>query len=115
MKLMVIVFLGLLSALAARAAPFLVCDAITPSSDPALNPVSYTISGLASSPVSTPATQNADGTIQLHYDLASLANGNYTVSAAAVNTFGAASPLSATLTFTKGAPGTPQNLRISPN
>jgi hypothetical protein len=97
------------------AAPFLVADAVTPASDPNLNPVSYTLTGIGTSPVSTPAVQNANGTLQLHYDLSTLPNGSYTVAAVAVNVFGNSSAESAPLTFTKGAPGTPTSLRISPN
>ena len=116
MKPLFFVLLGLgCAALGAQAAPFLVADAVTPASDPSLNPVSYRITGLATSAISTPATMNANNTIQLHYDLSTLANGNYTVTAIAVNTFGLPSAASAPLSFTKGAPGTPTNLRISPN
>jgi hypothetical protein len=98
----------------AQATPFLVCDAVTPASDPNLNPVSYVLSGLSTNPITTTVTQNADGTLQLHYDLATLANGLYTVSAVAVNASGNVSPSSAPLTFTKGSPASPANLRISP-
>jgi hypothetical protein len=105
----------LLWAARAQAAPFLEADAVAQASDPNLNPVSYVLTGLATNPITTPAVQNADGTLQLKYDLGSLANGSYTVSAEAVNVFGNRSSPSASLTFTKGAPGTPANLRISPN
>jgi hypothetical protein len=105
----------MLTAVSAHAAPFLVADAVAQSGDPNLNPVSYVITGLAISAVTTQAVQNADGTLQLKYDLGSLANGSYTVAAAAVNVFGGESAFSTPLTFTKGAPGTPMNLRISPN
>ena len=110
-----IVLLSLFLALCAKASPFLVADAVTPASDPNLNPVAYVLTGLATNPISVQATQNADGTLQLHYDLATLVNGSYTVTATAVNIFGNASAPSAPLTFTKGAPGTPTNLRISPS
>jgi hypothetical protein len=116
MKILLLMLLySLVYTFALHASPFLVADAVTPASDPNLNPVSYVLTGLGTSPVSTPAVQNANGTLQLHYDLATLANGSYTVSAAAINVFGNSSAESAPLTFTKGAPGTPTNLRISPN
>lgn len=106
----------LLSTIGAHAAPFLEADAVSPSADPSLNPVSYIITGLSTSSISTPAVQNSDGTLQLKYDLSTLADGQYTVTAIAVNIFGVPSNQSSPpLTFTKGAPGTPTNLRISPN
>ena len=105
----------LFSSALAHAAPFLVADAVAVASDPNLNPVSYVLTGLSTSAISVAAAQNADGTLQLHYDLATLPNGSYTVTATAVNIFGNTSAPSAPLTFTKGAPGTPTNLRISPN
>jgi hypothetical protein len=105
----------LLFALRIQATPFLVADAVTPASDPNLNPVSYVLTGLATNPISVPATQNADGTLQLHYDLATLVNGSYTVTATAVNIFGNTSAASVPFSFVKGAPGTPTNLRITPS
>ena len=113
MKILLVILL--LLALRVQATPFLVADAVTPASDPNLNPVSYVLTGLATNPISVPATQNADGTLQLHYDLATLVNGSYTVTATAVNIFGNTSAASAPFSFTKGAPAVPSNLRISPN
>jgi hypothetical protein len=101
-------------ALSAHAAPFLVCDPYPVQTDTNLIPVSFNLTGIAAQPISTPATTNADGTKQLHYDLATLGNGTYTVTAAAVNVFGGTSPAGSPFTFTKGVPATPTNLRISP-
>lgn len=108
----VLLFLALIQGVAAT--PFLVCDPVTPQSDPNLNPVLYDITGLAAQPISSAAFHNTDGTLQLKYDLSTLPNGTYAVTASAVNVFGGASAASAVLNFTKGAPGTPTNLRIVP-
>jgi hypothetical protein len=109
------VLLGLLLALSvsAQAAPFLVCDPYAVQTDPNLIPVSFDLTGIAAQPISVPVT-NADGTKQLHYDLGTLSNGTFTVTAAAVNIFGGTSPASAPFQFTKGVPAAPTNLRISP-
>jgi hypothetical protein len=101
-------------AISAKAAPFLVCDPYAVQTDTNLIPVSFNLSGIAVQPISVPVTTNADGTKQLHYDLANLSNGTYTVTAAAVNVFGGTSPAGSPFTFTKGVPATPTNLRISP-
>jgi hypothetical protein len=108
--------LGLLLALSVsvRAAPFLVCDPYAVQTDTNLIPVSFNLTGIAAQPISVPVTTNADGTKALHYDLANLGNGTYTVTAAAVNVFGGTSPAGTPFTFTKGVPATPTNLRISP-
>jgi|SRR6516164_2537497 len=98
-----------------KAAPFLVCDPYTVQSDPALNPTQFVIHGLTASDITIPVTQLSNGTLILEYDLSTLPNGKYTVSAAALNTFGGESAFSAPpFVFTRGAPGSPQNLQISP-
>jgi hypothetical protein len=99
----------------AYGAPFLVSDPYTIQSDPNLNPVSFVIHGLGASDITIGATQLSNGTIILEYDLATLPNGQYQVDAAAINVFGGESTFSAPpFAFTKGVPGPPQNLRISP-
>jgi hypothetical protein len=99
----------------ARAAPFLVSDPYVPQSDPNLNPTQFVIQGLSASPVTINATTLSGGNIVLEYDLATLGNGTYHVTAAAVNIFGGQSPFSSPpFDFTKGVPGVPTNLRISP-
>ena len=104
----------LLGTVTLEASPFLVCDPYPGSGDPNLIPTTFEVTGVAGTPVSSPAFTNPDGTKILHYDLATLANGNYTVTATAVNVFGGASPSSAPFTFTKGVPAQPGGLRISP-
>lgn len=96
------------------AAPYLAADPYTPQSDPNLNPVSFIIQGIGSSNISSQAyTQPSTGQIWLMYDLATLANGTYHVTAAAVNIFGGQSPFSSPpFDFTKGVPAPPGNLRI---
>jgi hypothetical protein len=107
-------FLLLLTGLA-RATPFLVCDPVPGNLDQFTKPVSYVITGLSSSPITTPATVNADGTIQLHYDLASLPHGSYSVTAAAVNSLGGVGPSSTPpFAFTNGLPAAPTTLRLVP-
>jgi hypothetical protein len=96
------------------ASPFLVCDPYPAGLDQNTSPVSFILKGLSANPISTPVQVNQDGTIQLHYDLSTLGNGNYTVIADAVNVFGGVSPDSAPFIFTKGVPASPSNLRIVP-
>lgn len=95
-------------------APFLVSDPYVPQSDPNLNPTQFILTGLTANPLTINATTLSGGNIVLEYDLATLANGKYTVTAASVNIFGGVSPESAPFSFTKGVPAPPANLRISP-
>ena len=100
---------------AALASPFLISDPYVVQSDPNLNPVKFVIHGLGTTDVTINATTLANSNIVLEYDLATLPNGTYAVTAAALNIFGGQSPFSAPpFDFTKGVPGTPTNLRISP-
>lgn len=98
----------------ALASPFLVCDPYPAGLSQALMPISFIIKGLSATPISTPVQTNADGTIQLHYDLSGLGNGSYSVIVDAVNVFNGVSPDSATFTFTLGVPTAPGNIRIVP-
>ena len=100
---------------AVHGAPYLISDPYVPQSDPNLNPTQFVIQGLSANPVTINATTLSGGNIVLEYDLATLSNGTYHVTAAAVNIFGGESPFSSPpFDFTKGVPGTPTNLRISP-
>ena len=105
-----------ISCCAARvfAAPFLVCDPYPTQTDANLTVASFVLTGFGTGPVSVPAFVLANGQQELHYDLATLSNGTYTVTAAAVNAFGVSSAASPNFTFTKGVPATPLNLKISP-
>ena len=96
------------------ASPFLTADPYPAGLSSATMPINFILKGLSANPITTPATVNPDGTIQLHYDLSSLGNGTYTIIADAVNVFGGVSPDSAPFTFTVGVPATPTNLRIVP-
>jgi hypothetical protein len=110
--------LALLLALAkvATATPFLICDPYPfDSNSPWLNPTTFIIAGLTASPFSVPASINADGSAQLHFDLSNVPFGSYTVTAAAVNTSGGISSPSLPFTFILGNPIPPNNLRLSPN
>jgi hypothetical protein len=114
-QMLLLVAIATLSLSITRAAPFLVSDPYVPQSDPNLNPTQFIIQGLSASPVTITATTLSGGNIVLEYDLATLGNGTYHVQAAALNIFGGQSPFSSPpFDFTKGVPGTPSNLRISP-
>ena len=98
-----------------KAAPFLVCDPVAPvAGQQSLNVVSYVVTGLGANPITSAAQVNADGSQQLHLDLATTPNGSYTVQAAAVNGLGLEGPFSVPFTFTVGLPAAPTGLRISP-
>ena len=92
----------------------LVCDAYPAGLDQFLKPVSFLVKGLSANAISTPATQNPDGTLQLHYDLSQLGHGSYTVVVDAVNVLGGVSPDSLPFQFVSGVPGAPTNIRITP-
>lgn len=104
----------LLLANTALAAPFLVCDPVPSNANQGLNIVNYIVTGLATSAMTVPAQVNADGSQQLHLDVGNLANGSYSVTAAAVNAFGKEGPASAPFAFTVGVPGAPTGLKLSP-
>src|SRR5208283_2930939 len=103
----------------AFAAPFLVCTPI--ATGLGTTPSSYTVTGLGSSAISSPAVTITAGTVQLHLDLGvagqNLANGNYTVTATATNSAGT-SAASGPFTFSLpllSAPAAPAGLSLSPN
>jgi len=113
MKTLFLILLSLANV--AFASPFLVCDPVPAvTGQQSLNVVSYVVTGLTANPISTPAQVNADGSQQLHYDLATTPNGSYTVTANAVNGLGLEGPASDPFTFTVGLPIKPMGLRISP-
>ena len=109
-----ILLLILLSTVMAHAAPFLVCDPYPPNADMGLNVTTFVVTGITANPINVQATINPDGTQFLHYDVGSLQNGTYTVTAAAVNGYLKESPASAPFTFTIGVPATPTGIRLSP-
>jgi hypothetical protein len=83
---------------------------------------SYTITGLSAAPLTVPATINADGSAQLHLDIAKvnaglpLVNGTYTATAAATNARGtgaASAPFTFTLPYPANLPGAPGSLSLS--
>jgi hypothetical protein len=94
--------------------PFLVSDPYPAGQNQFVTPVSFIVKGLSANPATSQAQINQDGTVQLHYDLATLGNGSYTAVVDAVNTFGGVSPDSSPFTFTVGLPAPPSNLRIVP-
>lgn len=107
-------FILLILTATATAAPFLVSDAYVFNSDPNMNPVEFVIHGLGATDITINATTLSNGSLVLEYDLQTLPNGQYSVSAAAVNIFGGESTFSTPpFAFTKGVPMPPGNLRIS--
>ena len=111
----------LLSVGIASAQPFLISNSV-PKTDPSMPIISYTITGLLATPLTVPATINADGSAQLHLNLATvaagapLANGPYTLSVFATNQrgLGAASvPFTFTSPYPASLPGAP-SISLSP-
>lgn len=114
MKLLINIMLIVGAALSAWAAPFLISDPYVLSTDPNMNPVNFIIHGIGGTDITITATTLTNSNIVLEYDLATLPNGQYSVTAAAVNVFGGESPFSTPpFPFTKGVPAPPSNLRIS--
>lgn len=110
-----LILLSILLASRIYASPFLVCTPVPASTGTSVQPTSYTISGLSAS-VTTAATVNPDGSVQLHYDLAAVPNGTYTVTVTAANSAGTSAP-SAPFTFTlplSEIPASPNGLSLSP-
>jgi hypothetical protein len=103
---------------------FLVCAPYL-ATDPA-KPDSFIVNGLGPAPVppatsippvTTPATVNSDGTVELHYDLTSTPDGTYTVTVEA-SLAGTVSKGSASFTFTLPVPpplvpNVPQGIALS--
>lgn len=98
----------------AMAQPFLVCDPYPANTDATQVVQSFTITGIGTSPITTPAVLNADGTQSLHYDLSSLGNGSVTVTVAATNQWGTGAA-SVPFSFTKAVVGAPSHVKISQN
>jgi len=94
----------------AHAAPFLVCDPY-PSTAP--QPDSFSCVLDSGAAISIPATKNPDSSVQLHYDLKTLATGAHTAQCAAVSSLWGSSPQSGKLSFFAGIPAAPANLGLS--
>ena len=105
-------FSGMMSMPVAHAAPFLVC-ASYPAGSPQPDSFSVVMDGGAA--VSSPALKNADNSVQLHYDLASLPSGSHSVTVKAVSALWGSSASSAPFAFTNAVPATPGTITISPN
>jgi hypothetical protein len=98
------------------AAPFLVCTPVPAGTGANPQPASYTVTGIGTGSITTPATVNADGSVQLHYDLGTTPNGTYTVTATDTNSAGtsaASAPFTFSLPFVV-TPAVPQGLSLSP-
>ena len=90
------------------AAPFIVCD---PYPSTGAQPTYFVVVPDGGAAVSSPPLTQTDGGKILHYDLASIANGQHNYTVAACDTWGctAAVPFS----FTKGVLSAPSGLRLS--
>lgn len=111
-------FLLLLSVGTAFAAPFLTCNPYPANADSGQNIVSFVItftSPTGLNPVTVQAQVGAGGAQYLYYDLSTLGNSSYTVTAAAVNGYALESPQSSPFTFAKGIPSAPSGLTIVPS
>jgi hypothetical protein len=92
---------------------FLVCASYPSTS---VQPDSFSVVMDGGAAVSSPALKNADGSVQLHYDLATLPDGSHSVTVKAVSTlYNKSSAASAPFVFVSGAPTTPGTITISPN
>ena len=104
--------------LKAFAAPYLTCTPYPSNADTALNIVSFVITFTAPtglSPVTVQAQVGTSGQQYLYYDLSTLGNSSYTVTAAAINGYALESPQSVPFTFQKGVPSAPGGLTIVPS
>jgi hypothetical protein len=84
-----------------ESAPFLVCDAYPSSGQ---QPTSFLVSFDGGAAIETGVQTNADGGVQLHYDLSALATGSHVVTVQAKNVWGV-SASSVPLSFVKPATG----------
>src|SRR5208282_3416858 len=117
MRYFALLFLSILFAVTASAAPFLTCDPYPANpTDGALNVVTFIVTGnVPGSPVSIQSMIGTGGMQYFFYDLSTLTNNTYTVTVAAVNGYGQEGAASVPFTFTKGVPAAPANLRIVPS
>jgi hypothetical protein len=118
MRKLLLALLALLPWQAGLAAPFLTCDPYPTNADANLNVVTFVITfqvptGL--SPATVQAQVGNSGQQYLYYDLATLGNATYTVTAAAINGYAQESPQSVPFTFQKGVPAAPTGMKIVPS
>ena len=91
-----------------QAAPFLICDNYPTTGN---QPDTFTVT-IDGTNYGTPAYKNADGSVKLHYDLASLAAGSHTVTAVACSALWGCSAASSPFPFVKSVPGAPTTITI---
>lgn len=89
--------------------PFLVCNSYPTTVS---QPTDFMVTVDLATPVDSPAQANPDGSVQLHYDLAAVANGAHTVTVTACNQWGC-SAASSPFSFAKATSATPAGLSIS--
>ena len=111
--LLLAIALIMLPLCAFAAGPYLVCDPYPAS---AVQPTGFTCTFDALAPTPIPISTNADGSVQMHFDLAALnlTNGNHTVKCSAQDAWGSSGD-SAPFAFTKGVPSPPANIRLQLN
>jgi hypothetical protein len=100
---------ALLSASAAQAAPFLVCDSYPAN---AIQPDSFVVKVSGLPDVTVPAVKDKNGLNYLRYDVAAL-SGQKTITVHAKNAWGI-SAASAPFTVTAGSPPIPAGITIIP-
>ena len=93
----------------ASATPFLVCDPY-PVTGP--QPTSFSCAFDNGALVSFPPAVNTDGSVQIHYDIASLAVGAHSVQCSASNVYGS-SALSPKFAWFAGIPSAPADSAVS--
>jgi hypothetical protein len=94
----------------AHSAPFLIADPVPASVQPPPEWYEIVIDG-AATPVVSPVQKNADGSVQLHFDLSTLSNGAHTLSVSAANVWGKSTAVPFALN--KAAPGAPSSIGLS--
>jgi hypothetical protein len=96
---------------AGQAAPFLVCDPY-PADKP--QPDVFLVTVGTAPPISVPASKDANGSVALKWDLASIGTGAKTVTVKAKSAWGESAD-STPFSFTPGVPVTPGRIGLSVN
>lgn len=89
--------------------PFLVCNSYPTTVS---QPTYFMVTMDGGTAVNSPALVNTDNSVQLHYDVTSLAVGNHSVTVTACNIWGCSAATSP-FVFTKSVPTTPTGIVIS--
>lgn len=95
----------------AFAAPYLTCANYANDDN---KPTSFLVAMDGGAEIEVAATTNADGTVKLRYDLASISSGSHSAVIKAKNIWGT-SAASAAYPFTKAVPNAPTSVGLSAN